>query len=73
MRSTSLPPLPPGYTRGVCIGSFEGLLHYRGHAFIHCDRFMQWKELETYSFRQLLLAIETRQLYYARQVPRDRT
>lgn len=65
---TSNSSLPPGYARGVCFTTMQGLMTYRGRPVVMNGYFMPWEQFQTYSLRQILSAMDGRLLYHARRI-----
>lgn len=59
--------LPPGYTRGVLITNFTGLIKYQGKTFVFMDEIVPWDTLVKFPMMAIMQAFSDRTLYLARK------
>lgn len=59
--------LPLGYTKGVLITSFNGLIHYQGKSFVYRDEIIPWDTLIKFPMQAIMMAFSDRTLYLARK------
>lgn len=59
--------LPPGYSRGVLISGFVGLVKYQGKTFVYYNEIVPWDVLIKFPMMAIMNAFSDRELFLARK------